>query len=572
MAHNSPASQVEGSALPRIFGRYVLLKALGRGAMGHVHLARPLNRKRGVPSPVVLKRLRKELAEKEAFVARFRHEAVIAVSVTSSNVAKVYDVGSVGPSLYIVMEYIRGWPLSSVLDSILQSRRHASIASVLDVVVGGLRGLHALHTAADKKSGRPLGIVHRDLSPKNLMVGEDGELRLIDLGLGKSNVQEWKTRTGVVMGSIGYMAPEQARGEHVDQRADIYAMGVVTYEMLALRNYIKRGSATQMMESTLNPRFVRPSEFRPDVPAGLDDVLRTALATKPEDRFPTAMAFLRALEKIVPHSQTRGGMASLLDELFGPTKGARTKELEQLLALPDPESDAFDTMPTRVFALGAGVSSDEETVVRTAATEVNRLGSEVPAVRVRPVWPDPASIKPPRPVPRTVSVSVFAGAVVVAALLGGLLALTAQRWFTFEAPTATVPAATPSVAQQPSAQPRSPTPVDGPTDSVDPSADLQPVREPPVPPASSVRPRSPARERLRARSQPARPPPMATLNAALDRLAQQVDVRRNTADGERRRDLTALMVAIRQARASQDASRKQASLQRLQQQLQRLDH
>ncbi|MCA9553388.1 MAG: serine/threonine protein kinase, partial [Myxococcales bacterium] len=343
---------------PQVFGGYVLLQALGRGAMGDVFLARPRDRRRGIPSPVVVKRLHGELAKKQGFVSRFKHEAAIAVSVNSPHVARVYDVGAVGETLYIALEFVPGWALSKVLDVVLRSGRHASVASVVDLVAGGLEGLHALHTARDPKTDKPLEIVHRDLSPKNLMVGEDGSMRVIDLGLGKSNAQDWRTRTGVVMGSVGYMPPEQARGERVDARADVYAMGVVAFEMLALRNYIKRGTVPEMMDASARPVFVRPSEFRPDIPKELDRVIEKALEPDRERRFATAQDFLQALRGVVPRSFTDGGMVALLTELFGDTRQLRDAELERLLALPDP--DDFETRPTRVYVMREGVLPPDE--------------------------------------------------------------------------------------------------------------------------------------------------------------------------------------------------------------------
>lgn len=388
---------------PRPFGAYVLLKALGRGAMGDVHLARPYNPNRGIPTPVVVKRLHGELAKKKGFVARFTHEAEVAVSVESKHVAKVYDAGSVGDTLYITMEYVTGWPLSKVLDAILKSGRHASIASVVDSIAGALEGLEALHSALDPR-GKPLGIVHRDISPKNLMIGEDGLIHIIDLGLGKSNLQDWKTRTGVVMGSVGYMPPEQVNGDHVDSRADVYAMGVVAFEMLALRNYIKRGPLPQMMAASVTPKFQKPSEFRPDVPSGLDDVIEKALDPTREGRFQTAGAFLKELRRVVPASHTAGGMRALVDELFGETKIERDRELEALLSLPLPSEDPQEHEPTKVFVQRAGVRADRRDLHPTReSVRIEPLTASPPTDITRRVerpdlsdrtWVDPVSIPP----------------------------------------------------------------------------------------------------------------------------------------------------------------------------------
>ncbi len=367
---------------PKLFGGYVLLKALGRGAMGDVHFARPIHPDRNIPTPVVVKRLHGELAERKGFVARFRHEAAVAVSVRSKHIAKVFDVGAVGGTLYIAMEYVDGWPLSKVLDAVLKSGRHASIASVIDLIAGGLAGLETLHKSVNPTTKEPLGIVHRDISPKNLMVGEDGVMRLIDLGLGKSNQQDWRTRTGVVMGSVGYMPPEQARGERVDHRADVYAMGVVAFEMLALRNYIKRGTLSAMMEGSANPKFMKPSEFRPDVPKGLDDVLAKALSLDRETRFQSATDFREALRDVVPKSHSDGGMSALLEELFGERRDERRVEQQRLIAQPLPE-EPEEMEPTEVFVVAEGVLPIDSRPTKY----VPKLGVQVVPVEGDPTEP-----------------------------------------------------------------------------------------------------------------------------------------------------------------------------------------
>jgi serine/threonine-protein kinase len=348
-----------------------MLKNLGQGAMGDVHLARPFNPKRGVPAPIVIKRLHGELASNEDFVRRFKHEAAVAVNIDSHHVAKVYDVGKVGETLYIAMEFVAGWPLSKFLDAVIDSGRHASIASIVDLVAGGLKGLEALHSAVDKHTRKALGIVHRDISPKNLMVGEDGSMRLIDLGLGKSNVQDWKTRTGVIMGSVGYMPPEQVQAGNVDHRADLYAMGVVLFEMLALRNFIARGAIPMMLRASLNPTFSAPSVYRPDVPPGLDEVVRRAVQPIPADRYQSAGEFLTELRRVVPLRHTEGGMVSLIGDLFGAKLEERAVEISQLLQLPLPElEEGPDNARTVVFVEREGVAPlTEEDFQPTRVTE-----------------------------------------------------------------------------------------------------------------------------------------------------------------------------------------------------------
>lgn len=554
---------------PRVFGAYLLLQALGRGAMGDVWLARPLNPDRGIPSPVVVKRLHGELAMKKAFVARFRHEAAVAVCVDSPHVAKVYDVGAVGEALYIAMEYVPGWPLTKVLDAILRSGRHASIASVLDLIAGGLEGLHALHTATDAQ-GAKLEIVHRDISPKNLMVGEDGRMRLIDLGLGRSNAQDWKTRTGVVMGSVGYMPPEQARGERVDARADVYSMAVVCFEMLVLRNYVKPGSMEAMVATAMHPVFTEPSKLRPDVPPALDQILSRALAPDREHRYGSARELLEALRTIVASAHVEGEMSELIEELFGATRRERREEIGRLLALPLPVEPS-DAEPTRVFVTRAGVLPPD-----LQPTEYVRSDAiSVPEPRVtpvrrsldRPAENEPSSTLPPldgarvRVGPRRVglSIPVLVVMVLTAAVLGGVGALWLAGTFgvAAESPPPKV------VGRPPPAPPR---PVLVPQPSVEPEPP-----EPPPPPVKTelvrTRPkRRPPSKRVAPPPRPRRRPPPASvdLDAELERLKAKATARRNSVeDPARRAQLNRFLSEVGAWLKSSNQEKKRAALRDL---------
>ncbi|MEQ8272913.1 MAG: serine/threonine-protein kinase [Deltaproteobacteria bacterium] len=588
------AGASEETPRPQIFGGYVLVKALGRGAMGDVHLARPTDTGRGIPSPVVVKRLHGELANRKGFVSRFKHEAAVAVAVDSPHVARVYDVGAVGETLYICMDYVAGWPLSAVLDAILDSGHHASVASVADLIAGGLAGLHALHTAVDPKSKKPLEIVHRDLSPKNLMVGEDGLMRLIDLGLGKSNAQSWRTRTGVVMGSVGYMPPEQARGERVDARADVYAMGVVAFEMLALRNFIKRGPLPAMMKASTAPTFVPPSRYRPDVPPGLDAVIEKALRIDRDERYPTAQAFLEDLRSVVPPSDARGGMRSLLEDLFGSTRQQREEEIRALMMLPV-EGESFDVRPTRVFGMRDGIlppelvptehrpnpsrplpAAREPTVGAvpvtqipegTAATELASIDpSLAPDTRVlvkdRPMTTSTSSIvsikgdthwAPPKK--RSVSVGVFAAGLGIATAVGAIVAVIAVRALeepVVHAPTsprrAVVSTPRPSVAELPAPPP--------PTEP----ERVAPVEVAAPPPRSRrTRTKPPPEKKVAAPT----PDTIERLDARLTALKGRVQKMRSGAPKAKQAELLQLLRDITVAQSSNELEQKRADLARL---------
>lgn len=298
------------SRLPRRFGRYVLLEQLGHGGMGTVYLARPVDRDAGLPTFVVLKVLHTDLTNDDLFVRRFRHEAEIATRIDSPHVVKVYESGRVGEELYFAMEQVVGFNLADMLGDNIRTKQDTPISFVRLLVRGALAGLDALHSAVDENN-TPLEFVHRDLSPKNVMIGPNLNIYLIDLGIGKSAAQDWKTKTGIVLGTVGYMSPEQVMGKPLDLRSDLYAFAIVVFELLTLTRYIERGPAAQALRASVAPRYRAPSSLRPGLPAAIDRVLERALAHAPEHRYQSARELEAALLKALPVADTRTEEAEL---------------------------------------------------------------------------------------------------------------------------------------------------------------------------------------------------------------------------------------------------------------------
>jgi serine/threonine protein kinase len=323
------------------FGRYVLLKRLGSGAMGDVHLARPLEGQ--TPSPVVVKRLHGRLTSDPNIVRRFHHEAQLAAYVESPYVAKVFDVGAVGDVLYIAMEYIAGWPLVRVIEDLTLRGELPQITAAIRLIEGAVAGLAALHRSVHPETNAPLEIVHRDVAPKNIMVGEDGKTRIIDLGIGRSSARAWKTRTGLLVGTPGYMPPEQVFGDAIDHRADIYAAGVVIFELLTLRSYIERGPLGQMLQASRVVKPRAPSSIRSDVPRALDAVVMKAVALSPDDRFSSAAELFSALREAVPVSGTLDGKMLVADLLWNELTA---KQTEVSALLKEDRTALLDTLPS----------------------------------------------------------------------------------------------------------------------------------------------------------------------------------------------------------------------------------
>lgn len=276
---------------PIRFGAYVLLEKLGEGAQGDVWLARDTRRATGA---VVVKRMDPSRIDDERFRQRFLHEATIARAVSHPNVVAVVDGGEVDGRLFLAMAYVAGRPLGKIIRELSARGARCSVRSAIDVVAQALDGLEALHTAVDER-GAPLEIVHRDVAPKNLMLEPSGRTKVIDFGIGRSAAREWKTATGVIMGSPGYMAPEQILGQRVDARADLYAIAVVAYELLTLRRYVPGRTVVELVTRSLKDNFQSIADARSDAPRALDAVLRRALALRAEDRFSSAAELKQAL-------------------------------------------------------------------------------------------------------------------------------------------------------------------------------------------------------------------------------------------------------------------------------------
>lgn len=274
---------------PRAFGAYRLMRRIAGGGFGVVYEAQnpawPGRR-------LALKTLRPEVGHTPQAQKRLLHEATVARAIDHPNVVQVVDAGLEAETPYVVMGLVEGWSLAEILKRLTARAHVLDWRAAINLLAGALNGLDAIHRAADPETGEPLGIVHRDLAPKNLMLNLAGELVVIDLGLGKSTVQDWATATGTLMGTPGYMSPEQIRGARVDLRSDIYSMGVISFELLTMRRYVEPGDPVEVMRQTLSGLSHRPCSIRPELPPALDGILARATAVEVEGRY-TSMAELR---------------------------------------------------------------------------------------------------------------------------------------------------------------------------------------------------------------------------------------------------------------------------------------
>jgi serine/threonine protein kinase len=279
---------------PQLFGEYQLLKKLATGGMAEVWLARQAGIE-GFAKNVVIKRILPHLAEDREFVEMFKNEALIAANFNHPNIAQVYKFGEANGTYFIAMEYIHGEDLGRVMRKAWSAGQWIARPLAIRIVASACEGLYYAHTRTDP-SGRPLKVVHRDISPQNILISFDGSVKLVDFGIAKAADQVGLTKSGAIKGKFAYMAPEQAAGKPLDHRADIFAIGLVLYELLTGQRPLKRDSELGTLQAALECAIAPPSEVT-DIPAELDPVVMTALAKAADDRYRDARQFQGALEE-----------------------------------------------------------------------------------------------------------------------------------------------------------------------------------------------------------------------------------------------------------------------------------
>ena len=268
--------------------------------MATVHFGR-LRGQAGFSRTVAVKRLHAHLAKDPEFVSMFLDEARLAARVRHPNVVPTLDVVALEGELFLVMEYVPGESLARVVKAARADGVTMPLPIACTIVAGTLHGLHAAHEATNER-GEPLDLVHRDVSPQNVLVGVDGVARVLDFGIAKAVGRLSTTRDGRLKGKLAYMAPEQLRHGLVDRRTDIYAAGVVLWELLAGERLFEAPSEGEMVTRVLEARIEPPSTRRAEVPRELDDVVMRALAKNPGDRFGTARQMARAIESAIPNA------------------------------------------------------------------------------------------------------------------------------------------------------------------------------------------------------------------------------------------------------------------------------
>jgi serine/threonine protein kinase len=312
--------------LPLELDQFTLLERLATGGMADVYLAlerRPL----GAPRWMAIKRVRADLAARPEFVEFFLTEGRVSLACRHPNLPTAHQLGVASHRPYLALEYVPGPTLLAVQRAVVQRRRALSLPSVLAVAMALARALEHLHTLTDV-DGRALDVIHRDVTPQNLLIGPGGVVKLIDLGVARAAVQTHRTQVGVIKGKYAYIAPEQLdRDRVVDQRSDLFSWGTVVHEMLTARPLFHGTSELDTCDRIRTGPIANPATLRPEVPAAFAQVVLTALARDPDRRFGSASALVAALE----HATEQGGMwpwpSHLAREVIGLCGAPRTPHL-----------------------------------------------------------------------------------------------------------------------------------------------------------------------------------------------------------------------------------------------------
>ncbi|MFP2912890.1 serine/threonine-protein kinase, partial [Pyxidicoccus sp. 3LFB2] len=304
-----PVPEVAAPPLLRPYGQYVLVRKLAEGGMAEIFLAKLLGADQ-FERNVVIKRMLPHLSNIPDFVEMFRDEARLAAKLSHPNIVQIQELGFTEGCYYICMEYLAGEDFSTTLRLAGRRRQYLPFPVVLRVLIDAAQGLHFAHEFCNE-SGQPLNIVHRDISPSNLYLTYQGQVKVLDFGIAKAESRLANTRTGVVKGKYMYMAPEQAQGKEVDRRADVFALGVSLYEALTHVRPFSRENDLAVLNALLQGDFKRPRELRPDLPEELEAIILKAMAYKPEERYPTAEAFAEDLEAFLGENLSASGTGHL---------------------------------------------------------------------------------------------------------------------------------------------------------------------------------------------------------------------------------------------------------------------
>ena len=392
---------------PLRIGRYEVLSHLATGGMAQIYLARQT----GLGSferHVVLKTILRERATDQRFVTMFLDEARLAATLNHQNVAQVYEVDQADGAYFMAMEYVHGENTRAILETTIRRGWTIPLELAIMIISGAAAGLHHAHERRGK-NGQPLNIVHRDVSPANIMVGFDGSVKVLDFGIAKAEERATKTMGGTIKGKYGYMSPEQCKGKPIDRRSDIFALGIVLYELTTLRRAFKGNDDFETMKRIVAGDLVLPSTVVPGFPRELEAIILTALANDSGARFQTGQELIEALDAFTVRAKLTGSntaMGRFMLQLFG------TKKEPWIEAAVEAAQSSDHTVVSPV-ELDDYEDENDETLVLANRPDVQRalhdlnsptVAERAPSRRMAAASPHPHPHPHPNPLPHPLPV------------------------------------------------------------------------------------------------------------------------------------------------------------------------
>jgi eukaryotic-like serine/threonine-protein kinase len=331
-----PARAAQPEFKPHLFGKFFLLQRLAVGGMAEIYRAKVVGAL-GFEKELAVKRILAARSQDRGFITMLVNEAKLTAQLTHSNIAQIYECGAVEGNYFIAMELVHGVSLKEVMNAFARAEVTLSPEQAIYIVLQLLTGLDYAHRKTDAE-GRPLSIVHCDVSPDNALVSWEGEVKLLDFGIARAATGLSNYKEGMLMGKLGYVAPEQASIEKTwDHRVDIFAAGIILYELLTKQKPFPKATDVESLVAARKARVTPPSALDERIPKDLDAILARALAYDPDRRYPTARAFADALVDVLfptPHSAVQEMLGRQMKQVFGDRIGrARSARAHDALVM-----------------------------------------------------------------------------------------------------------------------------------------------------------------------------------------------------------------------------------------------
>ena len=275
------------SEKPRRFGKYRLLRKIGMGGMAEVYLAEQV---RDGSRRLAIKKIITDLSRNKKLISMLVNEAKLAMMLSHSNIVPIYDFGLVDNHYFMAMEYVEGKDLRNFLKKAYSEDRKIPLDVAIYTMISLLEGLHYAHTKKDNFN-KPLEIIHRDISPQNIMISYEGDVKILDFGIAKAKGSLSETQAGILKGKFSYMSPEQARGKELDQRSDLFSAGVIFHELLTVKSLFGDQSEIRIIEKVRKAKVPNPRELNPEIPIDLAKIVMKALSKWRWARYQTAREF-----------------------------------------------------------------------------------------------------------------------------------------------------------------------------------------------------------------------------------------------------------------------------------------